>query len=482
MKICCINPNLSGDLSIVDIGLAYLATYIQQRTDHSAFIFDQTYHRLDWRRELGRRIEEEKPDLVGITVNSMYLPVVREIISFVKKRFGLPIILGGYHTTLMPEDSIAMEGVDAICIGDGEFALKEYLDRMASGLPLKDIPGLWINYDGEVNKGQAHELIQDLDSLPVPDYTMWEDIDRFCFFNGMMYFIGNRGCPYGCTYCSSQPYRESIPGKHFRIRDPEKYVEEIQQQYEIFGGRGMRIAHTFDSVFTIHADWLDRFCRAYRKCGLADRLPFSAFSRADTIDKERADMLSSANCRIIRIGIEAGGERMRNEVYKKNISNQQYRKTFELLHERNIAVTGYNIIGGPGETWESMKDTFRFVGELKVDRPIFFTYRPLPRTMGSRMVTEMGGQVDEEMMSQLDSLHNGTNVSTADLKPWQIIWFRRWCLFYYNLLRVFRLLRIQKLDFLKNFIVYIYKGVQCRLSLQYITGYFLVSGGDNLYH
>lgn len=480
MKISIISPNFSSDVSVIDIGMTYLATYINERTEHKANIVDFTYHRGDWQKHLKKNMETFNPDVIGISTVSMFMQYTKKIAKEIKAKYGLPIILGGYHPTLCPEDAISPEEVDAICIGDGEYVLSEYLDALSGKSGMKGIKGMWYKEGGEVHKNPLRELIQDIDSLPIPNYDLWEDLDKFIFYNGVIYFIGTRGCPFPCTYCSEFPMRDAVPGKHFRVRNPREYAREMKQQWEKYKNLGMKVAHTFDPVFTINKDWVRDFCDEYIKIGLSEVLPFSCFTRADTIDEEKIEMLARANLKVARVGIEAGNERIRKEVYEKNIPTEQYRKVFKLLHDKGIAVTGYNILGGPGETIETMRETFNLVKELKVDRPIFFTYRPLPKTKGARQVIELGGRIDGKTWEKIDSLHQLSNVYTKTLTPRQIMWFRRRCLFYFMTKRTMKLIKEQKLSFFSNFARYLVKGIRDGIHPQYVVGYFFVSGGKNV--
>lgn len=480
MRISIISPNFSSDVSVVDIGMTYLATYLNERTEHKANIIDFTYHRGDWKRHLKKNIESFKPDIIGISTVSMFMQYTKKIAKEIKEKYGLPVILGGYHPTLCPEDAISPAEVDAICIGDGEYALTEYLDAMKKGTTKKGIRGIWYKEEGKIYKNPLRELIQDVDSLPIPNYDLWEDLDKFIFYNGVIYFIGTRGCPFPCTYCSEFPMRDAVPGKHFRVRDPKAYAREMKTQYEKYKDRGMKVAHTFDPVFSINRDWVRDFTDEYIRIGMSELLPFSCFTRADTIDEEKIEMLARANLKVARIGIEAGNERIRKEVYEKNIPTEQYRKVFKLLHDKGVAVTGYNILGGPGETIETMQETFDLVKELKVDRPIFFTYRPLPKTKGAAQVVELGGKIDSNTWDKIDSLHQLSNVYTKSLTPKQIVRFRRKCLMYFVTRRAVKLIREQKMMFFVNFLKYLARGVSDGIHPQYVVGYFFVSGGKNV--
>jgi anaerobic magnesium-protoporphyrin IX monomethyl ester cyclase len=481
MRIQIVNPNLSGDVSILDIGQTYLTTFLAQRTRHPATTLDFTFHRRDWREHLRRRLDAFEPDVLGVSSTSLYMRYVTDIIAEAKAhRPSLRVILGGWHVSLLPEDSIARPHVEAIVLGDGEYTCAEYLDAVEEQRPLDNIAGLWFKRDGEVVRNIKRPFIADVDELPVPDYDCWEDIEKYVYYNQMMYFMGNRGCPYACTYCSEVSLRQAIPGKGIRRRSPRLLAREIQQQHVKYRDAGMRIAHFFDPVFPFNKRWTEEFCDEYRALGLADVLPFSCFARGDTLDAERVETLARGGCKLIRIGIEAGNERIRREVYDKQISNDQLREIFRLCHANGIALTGYNMLGGPGEDLGTMIDTFRLVRELRVDRPIFFTYRPLPATRGAELVAEMGGHVLEEGWESIDSLHTRSNVETGKLRPWQIEWFRNFCLAYFNGKRTLRLIARQRHRFLLNFIEYTLRGLRDGLALQYIVGYFMVCAGDNL--
>ena len=134
MKISIVNPNLSGDVSILDIGITCLVTYIDKRTSHQASIIDFTFHRKAWRQHLKKRLLEEDPDVIGLSATSLYMPYCVDIIRESKKiKPSLNVIMGGWHCCVDPDDAINnYPFVESIIIGDGEFALEEYLDRVAS--------------------------------------------------------------------------------------------------------------------------------------------------------------------------------------------------------------------------------------------------------------------------------------------------------------------------------------------------------------
>ena len=462
------------------MGVTTLATYLNERTSHSANIIDFTFRRRSWREALREKVASFEPDMVGITATSLYMGYIRRIARMVKREFGLPIALGGYHPSLMPEQCIAEPTVDAVCVGDGEYAFTEYLDAREGGGSFEGIAGIWAKVDGEVVKNPPRPLVQDIDSLPIQNYDLWDDLDKYFYYMQLLYFIGTRGCPFNCTYCSSLPMKEAIPGRHFRQRDPRAFAQEIKQQWEKYRGRGMRIAHTFDPVFTFSRKWLESFADEYINLGMAEKLPYSCFTRADTLDEARVKMLKDSNCAVVRLGVEAGSERIRNEIYEKNISTDRIRHAVRLCKEAGLTITAYNMLGGPTETRATLMETFDLNKELDVHRPVFFIYRPLPKTKSVQKIADSGGAIDCERFDQIDSLHFGSCVRTGDISPKDVERFQVRCFSYFIGRRILRLICQQKLRFFINLAAYIWRARKDGVSFQYTVAYFLICCGDNL--
>lgn len=383
MRIALINPNLSGSVSSLDMGVAYLATYLDERTGHDVKIIDLSFHKKDWKKHLLKNINSFKPEAVGISVVSLHLEYSKQIAREIKKAGNIPIIVGGCHPTLEPEETINITDFDALCIGDGELTISEYLDCLENKKGLAGVKGLWYKKNSEIFRNELRELIQDLDSLPIPNYDLWEDLSLYLYFLQRMYFIGVRGCPYSCTYCDERPLSKANKGKRFRFRNPRAFAREIKCQWEKYKDKGMETAHIFDAVFTFDKEWLKEFCDEYKKIGLADRLSYTVFIKADEMnsEEEKVKLLSESGCRQVRVGIESGNEEIRSNLFKKiNSPNEQIEKAIATYKKYNMLVKGYNIYGAPKETKATMMETFSFNKKLRPHFPVFFTYAPLPGT------------------------------------------------------------------------------------------------------
>lgn len=484
MKVSIISPNLSGCCSILDIGVTCLATFLNERTGHKANIIDYTFKKKYWKNYLKEKLNDFKPDVIGITTTSLFMRYVRMTIDEIRREYSkdVPIVLGGYHATLNLESAINEKGVDAIILGEGEYIMSEYLDNLSGGMPLEGITGLWYKKDGNIFRNAKRPWLEDIDSLPIPDYDLWEDIDKYFYFIGQLWFMGTRGCPFKCTNCSEEPMNKALPGRRFRTRSPQLYVAEIKHQWLKYKDRGFRMAHPFDAVFTANARWVKEFCYEYKKQGLANNLPFSVFTHGATSQEEKIKALAEVGCKEVRIGIESGNERVRNEIYEKHATNAQIREAFKNFRKYRINVIAYNMLGGPSETKEALWETYRFNKELDPNKPIFFIFRPLPGTEIISKMDSLGEKIDTGAMSHdIDTLHWGAALNSKNRTQQYVEYFQLRCFVYFVSKRILRLIIKQKLRFFINLFRYMRTGFKYDLDRRIVFAYFLASGGDNLF-
>ena len=128
---------------------------------------------------LSATLDSFHPQLVAISLTSGFMDLTREIAGWVAANHQIPVLLGGVHPTVCPEESIAAEGVFAICRGEGEYPLLELCEAMQHGRDPSGIANLWVNLGGQVHRNEVRPLITDLDALPYPDRELFD-------FSGMM--------------------------------------------------------------------------------------------------------------------------------------------------------------------------------------------------------------------------------------------------------------------------------------------------------
>ncbi len=332
-----------------------------------------------WRNgggELDGRIREFQPDLVALSLTSGFFEAGRDVARRVSERHRLPVLLGGIHPTLCPEESIAAAGVFAVCVGEGEYPTLELCAALESGRDPSGIPNLWVRHNGVIHRNQPRQLIADLDSLPFPDR---EIVPYSELLNTLpeMEFMASRGCPFPCAYCVNHALMELYRGKgpYVRYRSVDNLLAEIEQVSERYGREWFIGFH--DDSFTLNPQWLAEFSEKY---AARFRFPFWCNSTADRIDDRTVSRLKAAGCYEVRIGIESGNDRIRMETLRKNVTRSQIVDAFRRLRRAGILTYAFNMVGLPGEGPAEVEETIRLNRDARPDEVFCSVFYPYPGT------------------------------------------------------------------------------------------------------
>ncbi len=274
--------------------------------------------------ELNRRIKAHHPEVVSV--------------------------FGGAHPTYFP-DMVEEEGVDGVCVGEGEYAMLELVRALDEGRSPRNIENWWIKEDGVIHKNPLRALIEDLDQLPLPDREAFtlatsEPASHTIVMTG-------RGCPYGCTYCYNHLYQKLYAGKGNLIR--RRSVEHVLRELRLLKDEGYRFIRFMDDLFTLQPDWVREFSSRY---AAEIGLPFTCLVRANYVDRAVIADLKRAGCHRIMMGVEAGSERLRLEVLKRRMSDEQILEAAQIIRDSGIKLVTANILALPGGTladdWETV--------------------------------------------------------------------------------------------------------------------------------
>jgi anaerobic magnesium-protoporphyrin IX monomethyl ester cyclase len=433
MKVAIIFPNLHAMPQTLDLGIAYLATYLKECTHHEVKIIDTTFHSRNWQRHIRNQIEDFQPDVITFSCFSVLWDCTRlitnDIFTYYKK---VPVIVGGYQAIMAPEETIEANEVDIICTGEGEPTLHETLNRLEKNESLVGITGIWYKEGGKIIKNPLRTRVTILDDLPFPDWDLFDDIDKYLFFLGRLYAVGTRGCPYKCSFCAETALEITYDGKRFRERDPVRYVDEIEYQFNKYKDRGMKGLHLFDTVFSFSESWLETWSKEYIKRGLHKKLPYTAFARPDkhNITPRKLKLLQESGCAQVRIGIESGDTDVRKtELNKPGCSNDTIIEVIKLLNEYNILVKTYSIIGFPEETKRSIKNTIIFTDNPLTQTRFILSYTPIPGTPLAKKVEKM----NRDKNIQKFSFHFSGGVKNSNYGPNFIHLTLLWCYLYFGI-------------------------------------------------
>jgi len=383
MKILFINPpssnliltNLPEAIAQEDtmppLGLMYLAAYLEKHTSHQVKILDCLIEKIDY-HQLKKRIEQEKPDLVGITALTFTLIDVLKTAKITKQiDQNIKIVLGGPHVNIYPQETLNFPEVDFLVLGEGEEPIKDLLDNLNQTENLYKLKGIAFK-DGDkiVNPG-PRELIQDLDSLPFPARHLVPNQKYSSVLsenNPVTTMFSSRGCPFQCLFCN-----RAHLGKVFRARSAKSIVDEMEECKKMSIGE----IFIYDDTFTVDRQRVLDICSEIKKRGLA--INWDIRARVDTVDEKILTEMKTAGCQRIHYGVEAGTQKILN-VLRKGITLKQAKTAFRLTKKIGIQTLAYFMIGSPQETKEDILQTIKFAKKIKPDFVCFSITTPYPST------------------------------------------------------------------------------------------------------
>lgn len=339
---------------------------------------------------LKKVLQEYQPHLVGFSGASSQFPYIDKMARLVKQWKDIPVICGGFHAMLVPEEILNTSVIDAVCVGEGEKAVLEYAEALRDNRDHKNTKGIWFKYKGEIIKNDYQEFIQDLDSLPFADRSIMdyqEDIDENM---GTIFLVAGKGCSYNqCAFCSNPTFSRRGKGTYARMRSADNVLGEIAQLEEKY-----KFEHIYfrDDTFTWNRQWALEFCRKY---GERFKYPFDILTHAECLDRDLTDSLKKANCCCVWVGIDSGNDYIRNKVLKKTAAKEKIIEVCDDLHSAGIKVMTTNMVGLPYETPVLFQDTIDlnkriYRSNLSFSQasgigPNIFVFGPFPGTEAYRI-------------------------------------------------------------------------------------------------
>jgi anaerobic magnesium-protoporphyrin IX monomethyl ester cyclase len=312
----------------------------------------------DWNIEFNKLVNDFKPNIIGLSLVSGTISMGMDLIKSLENK-NIPIITGGVGSTVEYEKILKTGLVDYVCIGEGEEAFTELCLKLSKGEDVTNIKNIYSIKDGEIKKNSLRPLI-DINTLPTPDFSIYEYWRFYRMYNNVMYRTGiiefDRGCPYNCTYCSAPMLRKIMKsennGSYFRIKNNDVIIKELKELKETYDLN--HFYFTSETFLAIEKEKLKELSKRYKE---EINLPFWCQTRFDTITDETAKILSEMGCTVVNVGLEHGSESIRNEMLGKKITNKQVLKAFELLGKYNLHTNINILVGVPGDTRETIFET-----------------------------------------------------------------------------------------------------------------------------
>ncbi len=261
------------------------------------------------------------------------------------------ILLGGPQPSSVPVPIVErFSFVDAVAVGEGELILQDLIDRDFSKDKLDQIPGLVFFRQGKVVEVPKRKLVENLDDLPVPDYSLLDPL-QYQKHTGGKFFMSpevGRGCPFHCTFCSTSVMWE----RKFRVKSPQRIYSEMQALHKAYGFTAFEFVH---DNFTTSRKFVNDFCD-FMESHNEENFHWYSSSRTDCISGPLMQRMYNAGCRSLFFGIESGSERMQ-QIIQKNLNFSNFEPVLEYGNSLGIQSVAAFIMGFPEETFLDMDQT-----------------------------------------------------------------------------------------------------------------------------
>lgn len=343
----------------IPLGLASVAASARQ-AGHTVRMLDLLYAP-DVKSALADAIDGFRPEAIGISIRNIddqnmaaprfLVEEDRRVVEQIKMLSEVPIILGGAGYSIFPEAALDYTGAEMGIQGEGEDAFCRLLQRLEGGQSLAGVPGLYVR--GKGLQG-TRAFVKSLDQFPLPSP------DLLCLSrrasDTWVPVQTRRGCPMNCSYCSTT----TIEGTMLRRRSVDRVVEWITQ----LRSGGVRQFYFVDNTFNLPPAYAGELCDALIRASLD--LSWRCIVYPRKMDEKLAAAMAAAGCVEASVGFETGCERLM-AVMNKRFRREEVRQTSTLLRKNGIHVMGFLLLGGPGETRESVEESIAFADSLCLD-------------------------------------------------------------------------------------------------------------------
>jgi radical SAM superfamily enzyme YgiQ (UPF0313 family) len=417
LKITLINPPQFTRYPQHPVGLALIAA-ILEKAGYPVTLLDAN--------ALGLKPEAipalaAGADVIGLTAMTPTISTALKIARNLKLASpGIKIVMGGAHATMLTQETMASAPeIDVIIRGEGDEAVIEVMQALEANRNLEGIKGISYRAEGKIHHTADRTSSVDMDSLPFPAYHRlpWKKYRPHPPHGMSLPFaaiVTSRGCPYRCAYCSKPVF-----GSRFRAQSPARVVDELAYLKDRFGVKEVAF---YDDSFTLDKKRVHAISEKILSSGL--KIIWTCETRVNLVDKELLRYMKQAGCYAVAYGIESASPEIIRTLHK-DTTLEQVEEAVRHSREAGLQVIGYFMLGSPGETPDTIRQTIDFAKRLKVDFAQFSVTTPFPGTE----LYDIYMQNRKESISWDNFVYAGTDnpttpvfesdkLSRDDLKTW----------------------------------------------------------------
>jgi radical SAM superfamily enzyme YgiQ (UPF0313 family) len=421
MRLLFISANTCTDpYPVYPLALSYLSAALKNRFPEIEIDYYDV--NLDQDKDLKGVLIEKRPDYVAISLRNVdnvniyksenYIYQYRKLVKLAKKETDAKVIVGGAGFSIYPKKLFEFLGADFGNSGEGENTLGELIEALEKGEDHSDIEGLVYKKDGKVIENSREMRFTGI------DFQMDERLADFYWkTSGMMNVQTKRGCPFKCIYCSYPV----IEGKDVRTLDPEKVVQTIKNSVE----KGRDYFFFTDSVFNISPEYNRIFAQMIIDSGI--KMKWGAYFRPHGTSYEDLELFKKSGLTHIEFGTESLCDPVL-EKYGKSFNFEQISQATQMCYDLKIYNAHFLILGGYGETDETIKKSFE--NSSKLPWTVFFPFvgmRIYPKTRLKEIAIEEGIiKADDTLMDPVYYTAKNVNLESDHLKSLAATTGKRW--------------------------------------------------------
>jgi anaerobic magnesium-protoporphyrin IX monomethyl ester cyclase len=354
-----------------NISIAYFSSILKSN-GHQVALFDAEFSPVT---ELKKLLISFNPDIVALSGGTAYIKNAHKYAKIVKDvNKNIITVIGGWHVSGLPEDTMReFSCFDVGVIGEAEITLLNLMHYIDQNKIMDDIPGIAFRKNEKIIITDPPEIIMDLDSLPYPDWSIFDLKNYKSFFKSnkpQFMILISKGCKYNCEFCIS-------PDTVFRKRSPDSIIEEIKfmkKRYDVSD-------YLFGSdTITTSESYIAEICEKITH--LEFKINWWAGTRIDKIDKSLSELMKKAGCRLLVFGIDAGNETVNESMNKSlKINRNDTIRIIKEVRECGISVHVTVMLGYPNETENSLQETLKYLSVIKPNHLFLPIFTPYPGTL-----------------------------------------------------------------------------------------------------
>jgi radical SAM superfamily enzyme YgiQ (UPF0313 family) len=354
MRFLLINPFYPiSETPSPPLGLAFLAASLEQ-AGVKVKILDLVVSPYS-KRMLESVLEEFSPHFVGTTSVTMTFDNAIGVLRDVKSVDpNVLTVMGGPHVTFCAEDTMrTFPFLDLIALGEGEETIVDLIKEAEGKREWGKISGIVYRNGPEILSTGIREPVADVDSLPIPARHLLP-LGRYRALGMAISMTTSRGCPFKCIFCVGR----KMVGPKVRYRDPVKVVDEL----EYLNSLNFHQINIADDLFTAKEGHCISVCNEIIRRAL--KVKWTSFARVDTVSKKVLSKMKEAGCQAVSFGIESANPEILKTI-KKGITIDQVIAAVNACNEAGVKPHASFILGLPGETPETLKESVDFGEKLK---------------------------------------------------------------------------------------------------------------------